>query len=114
MSFDHEKRSAARLLDAIENGSLPPERTLPLLIDADPALVYMIFAWLRVHYHAGHSASDGVLGRIVHLCSESPKVARMARTGEQDPIVTWFEDAHEYRDLERSEFISMIVDKLEG
>jgi hypothetical protein len=38
----------------------------------------------------------------------------MARTGEQDPIVTWFEDAHEYRDLERSEFISMIVDKLEG
>lgn len=114
MSFDYEKRCAARLLDAIENGSLPPEQTLPLLVDADPALVYMIFAWLRVRYHAGHSASDGVLGRIVHLCSESPKVARMARAGEQDPIVTWFEDAHEYRDFERSEFISMIVEKLEG
>ena len=48
MSFDYEKRCAARLLGAIENGSLSPDQTLPLLTDADPALVYLIFAWLRV------------------------------------------------------------------
>jgi hypothetical protein len=114
MSFDYEKRCAARLLSAIENGNLPPDQTLPLLNDADPALVYFIFAWLRVRYHAGHSASDGVLGRIVHLCQESPKVARMAQTGEKDPIVVWFEETHEYRDFDRTEFISMIVEKLEG
>jgi hypothetical protein len=114
MSFDYEKRCAARILDAIENGSLPPDQTLPLLVDADPALIYMIFAWLRVRYHAGHSASDGVLGRIVHLCSESPKVARMARAGEKDPIVVWFEETHEYREFDRTDFISMIVEKLEG
>ena len=114
MSFDYEKRCAARILDAIENGSLPPDQTLPLLVDADPALIYMIFAWLRVRYHAGHSASDGVLGRIVHLCSESPKVARMARTGEKDPIVVWFEETHEYREFDRTDFISMTVEKLAG
>jgi hypothetical protein len=38
----------------------------------------------------------------------------MARTGGDDPIVTWFEDTYEYRDVDRDEFISMIVDKLEG
>jgi hypothetical protein len=114
MAFDHEKRVASRLLGAIENGSLPPDQTLPLLRDADPVLVYLIFTWLRNRYHAGHSASDGVLGRIVHLCSESAAVAKMARTGGDDPIVTWFEDTYEYRDVDRDEFISMIVDKLEG
>ena len=114
MSFDYEKRCAARLLDAIENGRLPADQTLPLLNNADPALVYMIFAWLRVRYHPGHSASEGVLGRIVHLCTESPKVAQMARLGEKDPIVVWFEETYEYRDFDRNEFISMIVEKLEG
>jgi len=39
MSFDYEKQCAARLLDAIENGRLPADQTLPLLIGADPALV---------------------------------------------------------------------------
>ena len=114
MSFDYEKRCATRLLDAIENGSLPADQTLPLLTDADPALVYLIFAWLRVRYHPGHSASEGVLGRIVHLCTESPTVAHMAKKGEKDAIVMWFEETHEYRDFERNEFISMIVEKLEG
>ena len=44
MSFDYEKRTAARLLDAIENGTLSIDQTVPLLRDADPALVYFIFA----------------------------------------------------------------------
>jgi hypothetical protein len=114
MSFDYEKRCAARLLDGIENGSLSAEETVPLLIQADPALVYMIFAWLRVRYHPGHSASEGVLGRIVEVCTANSKVAQMARSGEKDAIVEWFEETYEYRDLDRQEFISMIVEKLEG
>ena len=114
MSFDYEKRCAARLLDALENGSLSTDQAVPLLTDADPALVYMIFAWLRVWYHPGHSASDGVLGRIVEVCTASPKIAQMARSGEKDAIVVWFEETYEYRDLDRQEFISMVVEKLEG
>lgn len=114
MAFAHEKRTAARLLGAIENGSLSPEDTLPLLKESDPALVYLIVAWLRARYHPGHSASEGVLGRIVHLCTESPAVARMVQTGGSDPIVAWFEQSHNYRDVDRSAFIDTIVEKLEG
>ena len=114
MAFDYEIRCAARLLDALENGSLPVDQTVPLLVDADPALVYFLFAWLRVRYHPGHSASEGVLGRSVGVCTESPKVAQMARTGEKDAIVSWFEDTHEYRDLSRDEFLALIVEKIEG
>ena len=114
MSFDYEKRTAARLLDAIENGTLSNDQTVPLLRDADPALVYFIFAWLRVRYHAGHSAAEGVLGRIVGVCSASSTIAQKARTGEKDPIVAWFEETYEYRDFDRDEFITLIVEKLES
>ena len=114
MSVDYEKRCATRLLDALENGSLSTDQTVPLLKESDPALVYLLFAWLRTRYHPGHSASEGVLGRIVEACTESPQVAQMAKKGEKDPIVTWFEETHEYRDFDRTDFISLIVEKLEG
>jgi hypothetical protein len=114
MAFVHEKRTAARMLEALEDGNLEHEDTRSLLEDADPALVYFLFAWLRVRYHAGHSASDGVLGRIVALCAGGSKVSKMARAGERDALVTWFEETYEYRDIDRDDFISLIVEKLEG
>ena len=106
--------SKARLIQLAPSSSDHAVQTVPLLTDADPALVYMIFAWLRVRYHPGHSASEGVLGRIVEVCTASSKVAQMARSGEKDAIVMWFEETYEYRDFDRAEFISMIVEKLEG
>lgn len=114
MSFDHEKRVAAHLLQTLEDGTMPPEDIAPRLEEADPALVYLIFAWLRAHYGAGHPASDGVLGRVVAVCQQSRKVASMAREGEADTIVAWFEETHEYGDLDRRDFIDLIVEKLEG
>jgi hypothetical protein len=114
MAFDSEKRVAARLLAVVENGTLPIVDTRPLYEEADPALVYLIFAWLRARYHSGRSDSDGVLGRIVELCSASRVVAQKIRSGESDAIVSWFEETYEYRDLDRDEFISLVVDKLEG
>lgn len=114
MSFESEKRHATHILDAIENARLPLDDIRPLLEEADPALVYFIFSWLRVRYPGAHSASDGVLGRIVGLCSASPRIARMAKEGEKDAICQWFEESYEYRDLDRDAFISLVVDKLEG
>jgi hypothetical protein len=114
MAFDSEKRVAARLLAVVENGTLPIADTKPLMEEADPALVYLLFGWLRARYHSGHSASEGVLGRIVALCSSSSVIARKVRSGEQDAIVQWFEETYAYRDLDRDAFISLIVDKLEG
>ncbi len=114
MNFGHEKRHATHLLTAIEDGLMPIADIRGLYEDADPALVYLLFGWLRNHYHAGHSASEGVLGRIVKLCRASPVVAQKARTGEGDSIVRWFEETHDYREFERAEFISLVVEKLEG
>ena len=114
MSFLYEKRAAARLLDALENGTLSADDTRPLAEEADPALVYLIFAFLRARYHSGHPASDGVLGRIVDLCSLSPAVARKAKAGERDAIVAWFEESYDYRDMDRDDFVDEVVEKLEG
>lgn len=114
MAFDHEKREARRLLDVLENGTLEIPDLRPLYERADPALVYLILAWLRARYHAGHSASEGVLGRIIALLRASPVVARHVTTGEKDPIVGWFEETWDLRELDRDEFISAVVDKLEG
>ncbi|MFT7521521.1 MAG: hypothetical protein ACI9MC_003672 [Kiritimatiellia bacterium] len=113
MSFMLEKREAMRMLEAIENASLPNEDIRPLLEDADPALVYFIFAWLRGRYGGGHPAGEGVLGRVVELCGYSG-VARQARVGERDAIVAWFAENYEYREFTRDEFIDLVVDKLEG
>ena len=36
------------------------------------------------------------------------------REGESDPVVAWFEEVHSYRELTGSEFIALVVEKLEG
>ena len=51
---------------------------------------------------------------LSELCTQHPKAARMAKQGESDSLVTWFEDEHGYRDLRAEEFIDLIVEKLEG
>lgn len=114
MPFEHEKRAAMRMLDAVENATLSTADTRPLLEEADPALVYLLFAWLRSRYGGGHSAAEGVLGRIVALCQASPTIAAHAREGERDAIARWFEETHEYRDFDRHELVDLIVNKLES
>ena len=114
MNFAHEQRAAAHLLSLLEDGSHPTVHVRPFYEEADPALVYFLFAWLRAHYHAAHPAAEGVLGRIVALVSASDIVARKAREGERDSLVSWFEETYNYRDLDRDEFVALIVEKLEG
>lgn len=114
MAFQQEKQVAQRILSAIEDGNLKVADTYHLIEEADPTLVYFIFAWIRAWYPSSHPAADGVLGRLSALCTQHPKAARMAKEGESDSLVTWFEDEHSYRDLRAEEFIDLIVEKLEG
>ena len=113
MSFEQEKRAALRILHAVENGGLTARATYDLVEDADPALIHLIFAWIRTHYPPHHPAAEGVLGRLVEVC-RFPKVAGLMREGASDPIVTWFEDTYEYRELDAQGFIDLVVEKLEG
>ena len=113
MAFAQEQKQALHLLQGIENGSLSLSQAAHLIDEADPALVYFIFTWLRNRY-ADHPASEGVVGRLVELTSGYSGVKSHLDEGKEDSVVAWFEDEHSYRDFNAAEFISVIVEKLEG
>jgi hypothetical protein len=113
MAFEHEKRQALRILEGIENGSASAAESFQLIEEADPTLVYFIFTWLRSNY-ADHPAAEGVIGRVVEICSRYPAVTAQVKAGEADSVVTWFKESHRYRDLDSTEFIDLIIEKLEG
>ena len=113
MEFEHEKKTALRLLQGIELGTMTTDESYGELRDADPALIFLIFKWLRKRYR-DHPAADGVLGRLSDLCNEHRDITRRAKAGEDDPVVNWFEGSYQYKDLEGTEFIDLIVEKLEG
>ena len=114
MAFAQEQREALYLLQSIEEGTLPVADVRNLIEEADPALVYLIFTWIRNRYGAGHPAAEGVIGRLVELTSSYNSVNAKITEGKADPIVTWFEEVHNYRDLSASDFIELVVEKLEG
>ena len=79
--------------------------------EADPALVYLIFTWLRKRYKE-HTNSDAVIGRLVEV-SNRGNIAKQMNEGKADPVSRWFEENYSYKDLEKKEFIELVVDKLE-
>jgi len=113
MAFEAEKRDAMWLLQALEDGAKSLDDLRTMYEAADPVLVHLIFAWLRVRYR-GHSAAEGVYGRIGALCQASRTVDRKRREGSRDALSQWFEEAYDLRDLDRDAFIDVVVDKLEG
>ena len=114
MAFDRERREALHLLHGIENGTLNTIDAAHLIGEADPALVYFVFTWLRARYGRDHPASEGVLGRMVELTNRHSVVKSKMREGKGDPIVTWFEAEHSFRDLSEGDFIALAIEKLEG
>jgi hypothetical protein len=114
MAFAREQREALHLLQAIENGTLPIPDVARLVEDADPALVYFIFTWLRARYGGDHPAAEGVIGRLVEQTNDHPSVNAKMREGKPDSIVAWFEEQYDYRNFGAPEFIELIVDKLES
>lgn len=113
MAFEQEQRAALRILQGIEEGTLSASESAALVEDADPALVYLLFTWLRHHYKPDDAAAEAVLGRLLALSSR-PAVAKLVKEGQGDPVVEWFEEAYSYRKLGSSEFVELIVQKLEG
>jgi hypothetical protein len=113
MAFDQEQKAALRILEGIEEGTMSAQDSAALVEDADPALIYLIFTWLRHHYKPDDPAGDAVLSRLLAI-SNRPAVGKMVKEGQTDPVVEWFEDAYSYRKLGSKEFIELIVEKLEG
>lgn len=113
MSFEHEEREARRILEGIEYGTMTPRESWTLIQGADPTLVYFLITWLRTRY-ARDPAAEAVIGRIVALVQAHPEVQQIMKTGEDDPIVEWFEDSYGYKEMSADEFVRLVVEKLEG
>lgn len=112
MALEQEQRAALRILEGIEEGTMTTTDSYGLVEDADPALIYLIFTWLRRRY-ADHPNSDAVIGRLVEVSGRA-KVAKLMKEGQADAVVEWFEDAYSYRELDKKQFIELIIEKLEG
>ena len=112
MTLEHEQRAAMHILDSIEGGMMSANELFSLVDDADPALLYLIITWLRKNY-TNHENADAVVGRLVGLSSK-PSIAAKMKEGQADPVVQWFEETHSYRKLEKTQFIELIIEKLEG
>lgn len=114
MAFEHEQAHALRIIEGIEQGTMSASESYSLLRDADPTLVHFIMKWLRKRYHRDQPAAEAVIGRVIELCSLHPDILARAKEGQDDPVVSWFEDAYSYRKLEAAEFVALIIEKLEG
>lgn len=104
-------QEALRILEGIEEGTMSASDSQVIVEEADPALVYLIFTWLRKRYKE-HTNSDAVIGRLVEV-SNRGNIAKQMNEGKTDPVSRWFEENYSYKDLEKKEFIDLVVDKLE-
>ena len=114
LAFEEEKRHALTLLRGIELGEMSAAESNAALQDADPTLVYFIFKYLKKHYHRDHDMHEVVRARLGDVRNNYRALTRRAKSGEEDPVVEWFEGTHRYSELTSTEFIDIIVDKLEG
>ena len=113
MAFELEQQDALHLLRGIEEGTLATSEAAHRIENADPVLVYFIVTWLRTRY-SNHPAAEGVLGRLVEIGRATSKLDAKFREGKTDSLVEWFEDEHEYQALDATDFIRVVVEKLES
>jgi len=104
-------QAALRILSGIEDGTMSAADSQTLVEEADPALVYLLFTWLRKRYK-DHENSDAVIGRLVEV-SNRGSISKQMNEGKADPVSRWFEEGYSYKDYPAQEFVEMIVDKLE-
>lgn len=113
MTFERQNAAAMRILDGLESGSMSTADSVAALEEADPALVYLIFTWIRRRY-SDHPSGDAIIARLVAVADKSPEIGKLMKEGQHDPVVEWFEEEHQYKLLNAREFIELVVDKLES
>ncbi|HET9992702.1 MAG TPA: hypothetical protein VFQ65_29410 [Kofleriaceae bacterium] len=112
MEVEQHQRAAHRILEGIEEGKLSAADSQAIVEDADPALVYLLFTWLRKRYK-DHPNADAVIGRLVDV-SNRGSISKQMNEGKADPVSRWFEEGYSYKDYNAQEFIELVVDKLES
>lgn len=112
--FAEEKQHAFGILQGIAQGTAMADETFALLKDTEPVFVYFIFRWLKKHYHKDHDDYEFVKANLSDVRNSHRQLTRMAKDGEEDPLVEWFEGNYRYREMSAFEFVDLIIEKLEG
>lgn len=112
--FAEEKNQALAMLMGIVDGTMMPDESHELLDQADPALVYFLFKWIKKYYNGEREDSEGVRARLSDVKNSFRSLTRKAKDGEMDPIVEWFEGTYRYRELDPVAFVDLVIEKLEG
>ena len=115
-SFSGEKTEALRLLEGFEEGNLPIADLPAIAMELDPLLVYFVLRFVREKYPAGRPTSEGIVARLIEVTANYPDIVKIAKKGEEDSLVEWFDDAYELRDYFNNpqEFIDLIHEKMES
>ena len=112
--FVEEKKHAYAVLQGIAQGTAMADESFEHLKDAEPVFVYFIFRWLKKFYHKDHDDYEFVRANLGDVRNSYRQLTRMAKDGEDDPLVEWFEGHYRYRELDAVAFVDLIVEKLEG
>ena len=111
---DLEPLAVAKILKGIVEGTMTTQECFDLLDPADPTLVYFIFKYIKKHYHRDHDEFEVVRPRLKDIKNSHRSLTRKAKSGEDDPVVGWFEGSHRYSEMTPEDFVDVIIDKLEG
>ena len=114
MEFELEKLEALTILLGIVQGTMTTDESFAMLDKCDPTLVYFILKYIKKHYHRDHDDYDMVRPRLSELKNSHRSITRKSKSGEDDPVVEWFEGTHRYSELTPEVFIDLIIEKLEG
>lgn len=116
MDINSQIREGVRLLEGLEDGVLNSSDCYNIVDSLDDVLVSLIIKYLRKKYPPSKPEAAGVMGRLVDLSGTYPKIVQIVKEGEEDPISEWFQESYAFRDYysDPDEFVSLIVNKLEG
>lgn len=113
-SFD--KTNILRFLDAVEAGNVDLRTAYELAMKFDPLLTYFLLRYLREKFPPRTGEKEGPAARLLEMISTYDSLKKAAQTPRDEPMVEWFNDTYEMRQFfgAREEFVSTIVDKIEG
>ena len=108
-------REVNHFMDIIEEGNSELSNAYNQLLEFDPLLTHFLLRYL----HDKHPITDRNAGpgrRLLELVTTYKDIARLANPPKNEPIIEWFEDSYNVKDFftNREEFVSLIVEKLEG
>ncbi len=108
------KDSATHFIEKLDAGQLAVTDAYNSVKAMDPLLAYFVLRFLKEKY--GRDAGSGGAKTLMELLSTYPDVAKLTRVSEDEPMKEWFDDSYSMRQYfgKPSEFIELIVDKLEG